>query len=257
MESVKRKKKSKDAPGGGSGFAVLFTSLSIIMLAFFILLNSMAVIDQQRKLAALGSLLGSFKILPGGKRVTKGDALILSSSPIVTEQGMMALQRLDTFAKANILGDQLRWYVRDYGVVVSLAESVLFEPNRVDISPKAKEVLGHVVQVIKHFPKRVQVEGHTDESSLPGGPYLSHWELSGMQAVKVVRYLVEQGGLEPKRFSALGFGSLWPQVPNTTDENRMLNRRVEIVLRGNFQALRPKVIEVGGFRFPVGEIWRW
>lgn len=252
-----RKKKKNKSDGGGSGFAVMFTSLSIIMLAFFILLNSMAVIDQNRKLLALGSLIGSFKILPGGRRMTQGDKLVLPSAPFMNDETLMALQGLDAYLKTNPLGDQVQWYVRDYGVVVSLAASVLFPRGNTDISPKAEEVLQRIAKVIRHFPRRVQVEGHTDNDPSSAGSYRSQWELSGMQAVKVVRYFTGRLKLEPIRFSAIGQGSLWPVVPNTTDENRAKNRRVEVVLRGNFQALQPKVIDVKGFRFPVKGIWKW
>lgn len=252
-----RKKKDKGQSSDNAGFAVMFTSLSIIMLAFFILLNSMAVIDQNRKLLALGSLVGSFKILPGGKRFTEGDTLVLPSAPVVNDEAMTALQGLDAYVKTNPLGDQVEWSVRDYGVVVSLAGSILFPKGGTEVSPEAEELLRRIGKVIRHFPRRVQVEGHTDDDALSTGSYRSQWELSGMQAVSIVRYFSERLKLEPKRFSASGMGSQWPVVPNTTAENRAKNRRVEIVLRGNFQALQPKVIEIKGFKFPVKGIWRW
>jgi chemotaxis protein MotB len=251
-------RKERDQGGGeGAGFAVMFTSLSIIMLAFFILLNSMAVIDQNRKLQALGSLMGSFKILPGGKKFSKGDTMVLPSAPILEEQAMTALQGLDAYVKTHPLGDQVEWFTRDYGMVVSLAGSILFTKGGTDVSPEAEELLRHVGKIIQHFPRRVQVEGHTDDDPRTTGPYRSQWELSGMQAVSVVRYFTERLKLEPKRFSAAGMGSQWPVVLNTTAENRAKNRRVEIVLRGNFQALQPRVIDIKGFRFPVEGIWRW
>ncbi len=217
----------------------------------------MAVIDQNRKLLALGSLIGSFKILPGGRRLSPGNSLVLPSAPFMDDETLMALQGLDAYLKTYPLGDQVKWFVRDYGVVVSLAASVLFPSGGTDISSESEEVLERIAKVIRRFPRRVQVEGHTDDGPMPPGPYRSSWELSGMQAVKVVRYFSERLNLEPMRFSAVGLGSLWPVVPNTTEENRAKNRRVEIVLRGNFQALQPKVIDVKGFRFPVKGLWRW
>jgi chemotaxis protein MotB len=249
----KRKKKSE----GAGGFAVMFTSLSIILLAFFILLNSLAVIDQNNKLLALASLIGTFKILPGGRRFAEGDTLVLPSAPFTNDETLMGLQGLDAYIKTNPLGDQMRWYLRDYGMVVSLASSVLFRKGSTDISPEAEEALQKVAKVISNFSLKVQVEGHTDKGSSSPGQYRSQWELSGMQAVKVVRHFTERLGLEPERFSAVGLGSFWPVVPNTTAENRKKNRRVEIVLRGNLKALQPKVIDVKGFRFPVKGIWRW
>ena len=46
-------------------FIVLFTALSMILLAFFIMLNTMAVIDPVRSRKAIDSLVGSFGMMPG------------------------------------------------------------------------------------------------------------------------------------------------------------------------------------------------
>ena len=69
---AKRRKKAAGGGGGGGmsaedAFAVMFTSLNLILLSFFILLNSIAVVDNNRQRRALGSLRGSFGILLGGE----------------------------------------------------------------------------------------------------------------------------------------------------------------------------------------------
>lgn len=65
---MKQKKGQSQGGSGQAGIRVLTVALFIILLAFFIVLNSIAVIDESRTLAALGSLIGSFGILPGGDR---------------------------------------------------------------------------------------------------------------------------------------------------------------------------------------------
>ncbi|MBU3954174.1 MAG: OmpA family protein, partial [Proteobacteria bacterium] len=57
----------------------------------------------------------------------------------------------------------------------------------------------------------------------------SNWELSAIRATTVIKYLVSKG-VAPQRLTATGYGDIMPQVPNTTDENRARNRRVEFVL---------------------------
>jgi chemotaxis protein MotB len=37
-------------------------------------------------------------------------------------------------------------------------------------------------------------------------------------------------GINPKRLTATGYGSSLPLVPNTSAENRAINRRIEFVL---------------------------
>ena len=248
---AKRKRRGGEDENGGDSFTVLFTSLGIIMLAFFILLNSMAVLDNNRKLLALGSLTGTFNILPGGRRFTKGDTLLGPSSPILNKEGEEALDLLTAYLSARSLNDQVKWYARDNGVVLTITHNILFPSGSTEIPSEAQDLLERVAHVIRHFPNRVQVEGHTDIGPLPSGADKSTWKVSGLQAVRVVRYLTEKLGLDPRRFSALNFGPNHPLVANTSPENRARNRRVDIVLRGNFQALKSKVIDVKGFLFPV------
>jgi outer membrane protein OmpA-like peptidoglycan-associated protein len=51
--------------------------------------------------------------------------------------------------------------------------------------------------------------------------------LSELRAKAVVDYLISKG-VDPDRLSYIGCGSTKPIAPNTTEEGRALNRRVEI-----------------------------
>jgi chemotaxis protein MotB len=46
----------------------------------------------------------------------------------------------------------------------------------------------------------------------------------------VTRHLSEHDGIAPDRLAAIGFGEWHPIAPNTTEANRLLNRRVDIVV---------------------------
>ena len=56
---ARKKKKS----GGGDelpAWLVTFSDMMTLLLTFFVMLNSMAVIDERRKLVAIGSIIGTF-----------------------------------------------------------------------------------------------------------------------------------------------------------------------------------------------------
>ena len=81
---------------------------------------------------------------------------------------------------------------------------------------------------------RILVEGHTDSIPVTGdlqNIYPSNWELSVARAANTVNYLENQGGIDPTRLSATGFGQQRPVAPNNTRAGRALNRRVEIVVK--------------------------
>jgi chemotaxis protein MotB len=58
----------------------------------------------------------------------------------------------------------------------------------------------------------------------------------------VARLLIDSTGLPPTQFRVTGYSFYRPLRPNTSDENRRINRRVEIVLSKELpqvQALPP------------------
>ena len=57
----------------------------------------------------------------------------------------------------------------------------------------------------------------------------STWHLSSARAVAGVMYLIDNAHVSPERLSAAGFGSTRPLVPETSDEARRRNRRLEFV----------------------------
>ena len=46
----------------------------------------------------------------------------------------------------------------------------------------------------------------------------------------MVRYLIENQGIDPKRLSTAGYGEYHPVAPNDTPENMAKNRRVDIMI---------------------------
>lgn len=118
------------------------------------------------------------------------------------------------------------------GLVISLAtDKVLFDLGEYRIKPEMREVLNDVAKVLKQNPgKQIVVEGHTDDLAIQGGKLPSNWELSALRATAVVKYLVMEKGMDPSRFTASGYGEYQPLVPNISEENRRINRRVDIVI---------------------------
>ena len=72
----------------------------------------------------------------------------------------------------------------------------------------------------------IMVAGFTDDIPIQSEIY-TNWNLSAERAVNVVKTLIALG-FPPDKLLAAGFGEHHPRVPNTSEENRKKNRRVEI-----------------------------
>lgn len=116
-------------------------------------------------------------------------------------------------------------------VYISLSDKVIFRSGSYDISARATEILGKVAKVINGKPNfEAMVEGHTDNVPYrKRGDLIDNWDLSVKRATAIVREL-QKLGVEPGRLVAAGRSEYVPLVPNTTAENRAINRRTRILV---------------------------
>jgi chemotaxis protein MotB len=119
-------------------------------------------------------------------------------------------------------------------LVLTMLGQVLFESGEAQLTPLGLDIMKQVGEVLASLPnKNIQVEGHTDNNPIYGRlqqQYPTNWELSTARATTVLRFLIEQTGMNPKDFSATGYADTRPVVPNDSEEGQAQNRRVEIVL---------------------------
>ena len=107
---------------------------------------------------------------------------------------------------------------------------MFFDLGKANLKPEAVEILRKVAPTLRSLPNPLRVEGHTDDLPIRTSQFPSNWELSVHRATNVVRYLVEEEGFDPKKLSAAGYSEYRPLVPNNSDANRQINRRVDIII---------------------------
>ena len=121
----------------------------------------------------------------------------------------------------------------DQSVKVSVLGPMLFDLGKANLRPETRTFLNAMAGVLKQNNYEIQVVGHTDDYPVSTELFPSNWELSVVRATKVARYLIEQGNLEPGRFTVIGHSKYQPRLPNTSNNNKALNRRVEIIITRN------------------------
>jgi len=112
---------------------------------------------------------------------------------------------------------------------LTLRERVFFELDSDVIKGESFSLLDEVADLLEEHPevRRIEVQGHTDDQ----GDDAYNMDLSQRRAESVRRYLIEQGGVTGSRLIARGYGESEPLQPNTSDEARAGNRRVEFVIK--------------------------
>jgi chemotaxis protein MotB len=112
-------------------------------------------------------------------------------------------------------------------VSVSLVDDVMFQSGRAELALPGLRVLARVGKLLKDAADRqIVIGGHTDDRPLKKkGGFETNWELSAARAVNVVRYLVEDVGVDPSRISAAAYSQYKPRSKNLAK-----NRRIEVLL---------------------------
>ncbi|WP_051367469.1 OmpA family protein [Hamadaea tsunoensis] len=104
---------------------------------------------------------------------------------------------------------------------------ITFEDNSAILTPAGRAAVAKAATILKANPAvTVRIEGHTDST----GTAEHNLALSKARAATVLNTLVSLG-VARERLSSNGFGESRPKVPNTSDHNRAINRRVEFIVQ--------------------------
>ena len=157
------------------------------------------------------------------------DLTIRRLQDALTRKDSVTLALVSSLKKEVGLDDEDIEINVEKGVVfISLSDKVLFRSGSYNITSRASEILAKVAKVINDKPDfEALVEGHTDDVPYKNGPLLDNWDLSAKRSTAIVRELVNLGA-NPAQLIAAGRGEFVPKVPNTSAENKSINRRTKI-----------------------------
>jgi OOP family OmpA-OmpF porin len=105
---------------------------------------------------------------------------------------------------------------------------IYFDTDRAEVKPESRPTLSEIATLLKQNGKlELIVVGHTDNN----GTLDYNLDLSLRRAQAVVAALASDFGVARNRLEARGVGFLSPVAPNTSEENRAKNRRVQLLQR--------------------------
>ena len=225
-------KKEKGEAEGAKGCPSWMTTLGdllTLLLTFFVLQISFASFKQEKIEELVSTLRGAMGALEAGRQIgfPRKKAVKEDLSFVRTIE---TIQEIEEYAsQKDWLQEEFGKSVTSRGLVITMAADVLFAPGKVKIKWKGKRLLNMIAERIKRSSFHISIEGHTDDVPINTTQFPSNWELSGIRAVSVLKYLIKRD-IAPQRLSAVGYGQFKPKYRNDTPEGRMRNRRVEIVL---------------------------
>ena len=253
-----RKKRGGGAEGeheNSERWLLTYADMITLLVAFFIMLYSMSVMNQAKFQQLAISIRSGFgasamngvpTVFNRGGGQDSTPALLTSSragqpatddflKEVKVQQDSdgldKAYQAVKAYIQKNHLQNRMQVARNERGVVVTvMTDKMLFARGQADLRPEELGLLNMVAAVTGTCPLNpIRVEGHTDSLPIHTERFPSNWELSTTRATTVLRYF-ETRGVAPKRLEASGYADQRPLAANDTEAHRAINRRVEIVL---------------------------
>lgn len=230
---IKRKKSEEDRENL-ERWLLTYADLITLLLAFFIMLYVFSKQDTKRYDAMTMQLKAIFSggsgIIDEGGRT--GSQTIDANSPGTSniEIRRQLERQIKGMAKTEGLEENISIVTDERGIVIRIMDKAFYDTGKADLKENARQTLDSIAPVIKDLKNDIRIEGHTDNVPISTYEFKSNWELSVRRATEVVRYMIENGGISPRRISAAGYAEYRPVAANDTAANRALNRRIEIIL---------------------------
>ena len=233
---MSRRNKKESSSGGAPEWMTTYSDLVTLLLCFFVLLFAFSTTDAQKFKTIMESLQGSLGILEGGKTVEQIPVIPSEGStdevPMDLKYEQMAAN-IEDYLEENGLADSIDVLNEKVGIILRFNENILFDSGKADLKVESRTTLIHVAELLNSDEverRGIRVEGHTDNDPIYSSRYPTNWELSVSRACNVVRFLIEDMGIDSRRLSAAGYSEYHPVAQNDTPENKAKNRRVDILI---------------------------
>ena len=220
---------SEDCSVDARRWLTTFNDMITLLMVFFVLLFSMGSLDVKRFKHFQNALQSAMGVLYEGRHAPVGTIDDNSmDNPGKVEYPPQSDETRGRLSLDNT--DGLEATYTHGGIHLTLDDRLLFASGSARLTAEGIDLLKKVGRIIKPLERRIRIEGHTDNRPISTNFYPSNWELSTARAISVVKYLVDQSGIDPGSLSAAGYGDSRPREPNDTQAHLARNRRVEIIL---------------------------
>lgn len=235
---IKRVKKGHASHHGGS-WKVAYADFVTAMMAFFLLLWLISMVDSVKK-AALANYFRNFNLFQ-----QSGQSFMEHGASIQPEVKVSTVEPVTGEQKVSDLKDKLKQAVEDKlksmkdhifidtvegGVRIQIVDTEgapMFASGSSVPNEKAKEILRVLAENIKDDPYKIAVEGHTDASPFKSGQR-TNWELSTERAT-AARREIENNGIDTARIARV-VGYADTELLNKEDPKDPRNRRISMIM---------------------------
>ena len=246
---AKKKRSKPHEEEAGEAWLLPYSDLMTLLLALFISLFAISQTDQTKVSQLAQAFTAAFNMGgPSFFNQAGPSASQRANMPTTGEDNGNAAyiqenqqleelkKELDEYISQNNLDEELSTQMAEEGLMIRIREKALFDSGSAALKNDSEKIGPAVATLLASIPQRVIISGHTDNVPISNAQFPSNWELSSTRALTFMKFLLAiNNTLNPARFSAIGYSEYRPIADNESEEGRMQNRRVEILIARNQQ----------------------
>jgi chemotaxis protein MotB len=202
----------------------IYTSLMLIVVAFFIFLISVSHLEKDK----FESFVAEKQKLEAPAQAKPELTTGLDRSDTAFYEGVRT--QILSYVEEKGLEGLIEVLPYEKGLAVRITADLLFASGEAQVRTEGKPLLSELAQMAREKGLHVQIFGHTDSDPIRLATYPSNWELSLARALAVLKHFQQEASLPLTGMKAVGFGEHRPVADNNTPEGKRKNRRVEMYL---------------------------
>lgn len=217
---------------------VTYADLVTILLVFFVLLYTLSFFEKEQYRKAVETikvqveenenLIGLMELMEIPE--TADTQITIEDITGLHSREKSLFKNITEFVRSSGRKQNISSRILDGKIIVTIKGKALFNSGSASLNKTAVFIFDEIIQILYDYPEyNINIKGHTDNIPISTPIFPSNWELSAVRATTVLKHLVSKG-IRPQRMTATGYGDVMPLVPNTSEDNRAQNRRVEFVL---------------------------
>ncbi|MBN2123747.1 MAG: OmpA family protein [Deltaproteobacteria bacterium] len=223
--------KKEEPKANTNAWMTTYTDLMTLLLTFFVLLLSMSVLTEKKRLVALSSLVGAFGFKPGAQSIIgapKGVNITMGGAPMKKED--IEFEKIRNITLKNALKD-VSLIKEEERIILGLKGKVLFPLGASEIDPGSLPFLKEIAGILKESASLIELRGYAafSETTFEPDPFKTSMMLSARRAFAVFRFFREECRIPPERMVAHGFGTHTLRKGDAKKKEEM-NRQVEIIV---------------------------
>ena len=234
------KDKCPECPKCLPGWLVQFGDLMSLLLTFFILLLSMAVMDKKKVEEYFDIMKKAMGFIDASTDVeTQSDAYSKNESSSNSEESDSSTENTvestsqeisqiveEMNSSQNVESQEINLEKGKNEFTLDIPSTIMFDDGQYELSnPAAKVFISKIARVIRTMPQTFNIEiiGHTDTNRVIGTTIpRDAWDISALRSISVVKELIKNK-IDPSVLKVAAYASYHPKSDVAAD-----NRRVEL-----------------------------